>query len=245
MYTFLKRILLKISEKLKNSWFFLIPDAQPFFLNKKLNLSKKIAFDLFSFGKKNRDKVFYVIKRSPGAGLFSNVIYVLNHLRIAQNNNFIPIIDMENFTTIYSERKKIKGTYNSWDYFFNKINKFNLNEVYESKNVIITKDRFFKTFSNTIANNNFRNLGKKYFSIKKEYIKLAEKYYRDNLNTKTLAVHYRGTSYKTSANHPFPATINQTINYCNFLMTKFKYNKIFLCTEDLELLIAMKNKFGS
>ena len=29
-----------------------------------------------SFGEKNKDKVFYIIKRSPGAGFFSNVLFV-------------------------------------------------------------------------------------------------------------------------------------------------------------------------
>ena len=33
-----------------------------------------------NFGECNKDKIFYVIKRSPGTGLFSNVTFVLNHL---------------------------------------------------------------------------------------------------------------------------------------------------------------------
>ena len=68
-----------------------------------------------SFGDLNEDKIFYVIKRSPGTGLFSNVTFVLNHLRICKKNNFIPVIDMENFKTIYNENKKIKKTNNSWN----------------------------------------------------------------------------------------------------------------------------------
>ena len=58
-----------------------------------------------------------MIRRSPGAGMFSNFIYVLNHVNIAKNN-FIPIVDMENFTTIYNERQKINNTYNAWEYYF-------------------------------------------------------------------------------------------------------------------------------
>ena len=33
-----------------------------------------------SFGDLNKDKIFYVIKRSPGTGLFSNVTFVLSFL---------------------------------------------------------------------------------------------------------------------------------------------------------------------
>ena len=34
-------------------------------------------------GELNPDKVFYVIKRYPGTGLFSNLAYVINHIQIA------------------------------------------------------------------------------------------------------------------------------------------------------------------
>ena len=37
-----------------------------------------------SFGNLNKDKTFYIIKRSPGTGLFSNVTFILNHLRICK-----------------------------------------------------------------------------------------------------------------------------------------------------------------
>ena len=56
--------------------------------------------------KKNKKKTFYIIKRTPGAGLFSNFIFVLNHLKIAESCGYIPIVDMENFPTIYNELKK-------------------------------------------------------------------------------------------------------------------------------------------
>ena len=55
-------------------------------------------------------------KDQPGAGLFSNLIYVFNHLEIAKKNNFIPIIDMKNFTTIYNEEKKVDNSFNAWDF---------------------------------------------------------------------------------------------------------------------------------
>ena len=63
------------------------------------------------------------------------------------------------------------------------------------------------------------------------------------MNNKTLAVHYRGTSYKTSAGHPFPATYDQTINYIKLLFKDKKYNKIFLCTEDLNFFDKMEKTF--
>ena len=42
-------------------------------------------FAINSFGKKNQKKIFYIINRSPGAGLFSNVTFVLNHISVEQD----------------------------------------------------------------------------------------------------------------------------------------------------------------
>ena len=78
----------------------------PIYKNKKikhkLHIGKK--FNIISFGNKNPNKIFYIIRRDPGAGLFSNVTVVLNHIMICKKFNFIPVVDMENFSTIYNEK---------------------------------------------------------------------------------------------------------------------------------------------
>ena len=40
-----------------------------------INRSSKYKIAKFSFGNKNKNKKFYVIKRTPGAGFFSNLLY--------------------------------------------------------------------------------------------------------------------------------------------------------------------------
>ena len=58
-------------------------------------------YSLKSFGNKNKKKIFYVIKiNEMGGGLFSNVLFVLNHLKIVDKFGFIPIVDMKNFQLI-------------------------------------------------------------------------------------------------------------------------------------------------
>ena len=125
-----------------------------------------------SFGDLNKDKIFYVIKRSPGTGLFSNVTFVLNHLKICKNNNFIPVIDMDNFKTIYNENKKIKNTNNAWEYYFEKLNDFTLEEVYQSQNVFITSDKFFPFFSyNMYLDKDLLKILQNQIKIKKIYLR--------------------------------------------------------------------------
>ena len=103
-------------------------------------------FKIENFGKLNSDKTFYVIKRTPGTGFFSNITFILNHLLISEKHGYIPIIDMENYKTIYNEKISVKNTFNAWEYYFEKLNNYELTEVYKSKNVIITNNKFYRNF---------------------------------------------------------------------------------------------------
>ena len=131
-----------------------------YFIEMKIKISD-IKFNLYSFGNKNKNKIFYVIRRSPGAGLFSNVTFVINHLKICDKYKFIPIIDMENFTTIYNEKNKVEKTFNAWEYYFEKLNKYTLKEVYQSQNVILTSPSFQTSMTLNISKNNFNKYLKK------------------------------------------------------------------------------------
>ena len=56
--------------------------------------------------------------------MFSNVNFIINHLLIAEKLNFVPILDMQNFSTLYNENKQINKSYNAWDYYFKKRNNY-------------------------------------------------------------------------------------------------------------------------
>ena len=70
------------------------------------NVEKRKVLDILG-GDLNPDKVFYVIRRYPGTGLFSNLAYVMNHIQIANRMGFIPVVDMKNYPTVYNEKEKI------------------------------------------------------------------------------------------------------------------------------------------
>ena len=135
--------------------------AKPLFQKNNFKLSKFKMFNLYSFGKKNPKKIFYVIKRTPGAGLFSNVIYVLNHILIARKHGFIPFVDFQNFNTIYNEKKKIVS-YNSWEYYFNQLSNYKIKDIYNDLKSIDNKHYYYDigfndhTFIIAKYNNNFR-----------------------------------------------------------------------------------------
>ena len=95
----------------------------------QINRSSKHRIGKKSFGKKNKNKIFYVIKRTPGGGFFSNLAYILLNLQIADNNNYIPIVDMQNFPTMYNQKKNIRNIKNVWQIFFHQTTTYDLESV--------------------------------------------------------------------------------------------------------------------
>ena len=209
--------------------------------NGRQNLNKTL---IKKFGDLNKDKTFYIIKRTPGTGLFSNVVFVLNHLRIAKKYNFIPIVDMANFKTIYNERKKINNIENAWNYYFENVSKFTLDEAYKSAKVIIVSDKFFPHFIYDMENTELSKLINEFIFIKKKFIKISENYKKKFFGQKTLGVHFRGTSYKQSPGHPLPATKEQMIKLVKKIVKKDKIDKIFLSSEEKDYLHLFKKEFS-
>jgi hypothetical protein len=220
----------------------------------KKNIQKKNLIidhiNLKSFGNRNKKKIFYVIKRTPGAGLFSNVTYVLNHLKIIEKFNFIPVVDMQNFPTIYNEKKSLNKSLNAWSYYFKNISNYTLDEVYKSKNVIFTSNFFTKamlTSYDMSSKKDFSNIIRKYIHVKSdirsEVDHLKKKYFKNK--DKVLGIHFRGTTYKTARGHAFPIPKKLMKKNIDFLIKKFNYNKIFVATEEKDYLDYLKKYYKS
>ncbi len=245
MLNLLKKFIRKIFYVLNINFEFSDNIALPIIDSNKIKLNDK-NFSIYSFGNLNKNKKFYIIRRSPGAGLFSNVIYVLNHISIAKKHGFIPLVDMDNFKSIYNENKKINNTSNSWEYYFKQISPYKLKDVYMSRNVILTENRFYKSFSHKISqkNSDLYKLCEKHIILNREMIIEANKFVSKHFDRKMLGIHYRGTSYKISANHPLPPTKNQMIKYCKKILKNNNYDKIFLSTEDKSMFEFLKSELG-
>ena len=203
-------------------------------------------FEIYNFGDRNKDKVFYVIRRISHAGIFSYLSFVLNHIKIAKNNDFIPIVDMENFTSPYNEEKKICNTNNAWEYYFHQTCSYSLNEVYSSHNVVFSKTDFnYKMEYRIHLVPEFKNFKNKEIKLLTKYINFIDEFFltKKLLNKKILGIHFRGTSYKTSRGHIFPATQKQIKKAIDKLMIKEKFDKIYLCTEEEQYLEFFKKNF--
>ena len=71
------------------------------------------------FGDKNPHLTFYVIRRlPPGGGLFSNVWHVISHIDKVKERGWVPVVDMEGYSTFYNQPDEINETFNAWEYYF-------------------------------------------------------------------------------------------------------------------------------
>jgi hypothetical protein len=64
---------------------------------------------------------YYLIRRTlgwGGTGFFSNYFYALTHIAYAKSKGWIPVVDMRNYGTLYSENHPVAGTRNAWEYYF-------------------------------------------------------------------------------------------------------------------------------
>ena len=231
---------------------FFLKSREKTFLKKKNRIFDKVKiapdYKACSFGNKNKNKLFYVIKRYHGGGLFSNFLFVLNHLIQADKLGAIPVVDMENFTNVYSEKRKINETHNSWLYYFDQVSSYTLSEVYKSKRVIFSSEKIFFEQSVSYKKNekDLKKIYKKYIHIKEEFIIAAKKFSKKNfLNKKVIAVHWRGTDHKVLPSHPFPPTEKQILEITDGLILTKKFNKIFLVTEEKRYLEIFKERYGS
>jgi len=206
----------------------------------KINYISKKKLIKFSFGQKNQNKFFYVIKRSPGAGFFSNLIYVLKSIEYAEQKNFIPIIDMENFKNKYSEKKNIKNIKNYWEVCFEKINNYKLDEVYNSKNVYFSNNNI-KVSLNDYKRKKIKDLFIKYVKIKKEILLESENFIKQNfINYKVAGFHLRGTDQKYSPGHALPFSLIKATRIIDYNLKVLKYDKIFIVTDEKKYLDKLK-----
>ncbi len=224
----------------------------------KSNRFNEFNFLYKRFGSKNPSKYFYIIKRSPGAGFFSNLNFVIHNLYICEQLGLIPVIDMENYQTFYNCKVKINNTKNSWDYYFKPVSNYRLSEVYKSKNVIFCDSRtsvkgynlqnyrsnfrFFNGFQ--FLDERHKKIINKYIRIQPEIIYDAKNIYSKFKNKKVLGICFRGSDSKKNAYQPHTPTREQMLYATNKLLNKYKFDKIFLCTEDQDYLNFYKNNYS-
>lgn len=153
-----------------------------------------------SFGEKNEDKIFYVIRprKNSVEGLMALLFYVIQQIGYAEKNNYIPVVDFKNYKTQYNIADE-----NAWECFFEQISNYSLEEVYQSKNVVLSGiNAIYDTYS-YLYNKSFNEddlqkthlLAKKYIKFSKKAYELYNKELKHISPQKNIGLYLRGTDY--------------------------------------------------
>lgn len=246
----------------------------------------KLCYELFtkgaekkvSFGEKNPDKTFYVLRpyyfmtrnelTQNISNLLMNYYRNLQSLAYAIENGWIPVIDWENYGPFsHQEDYEILGTKNCWEYYWNQPSEYTLEEVYQSKNVILseqnTRDNkfvpsaFFSTKLQEQAEDYALRCPKydQYITLN-EY---TEKYILEKQvetfpeDSRILGVAVRGTSYGVESTqrgmakadgHPKQPSVNKLIEEIRRTMEEWKMDYVYITCESQPLIEMVKNSLG-
>lgn len=197
--------------------------------------------------RKRITRKYYIINRSAeGAGFFSNYMWVMGHVIFAHKLGYTPVVDMENYPTLYSEDVPVNGEKNAWNYYFENVGSITLKEAYESEKYVMGLDMPLHRYESKYCIGSYRFPTKKainYYApiierniiIKKELTDSFEIAWSKEVSVKdkVLGIHIRGTDMKNNLGHPIPATV---ATYVDRAMKILKENsditKIFLATDE-------------
>lgn len=194
---------------------------------------------------------YYIINRSAGgAGFFSNYMWVLGHVIFARKLGYIPVVDMENYKTLYSENMPVNGELNAWNYYFENVGAATLAEAYKSGRYVLGQDMPLHRYEGKYCVGSYRFPTRKaiaYYGpiieknliIKKELKDSFEEVWLKNVSKddKVLGIHVRGTDMKNNLGHPVPADISAYLDKARELLENNpEITKVFLATDECNVI---------
>lgn len=228
-----------------------------------------------SYGELNPEITFYVIRPyyflEPNnlvyrnvANLLTQYYYVLQKLSYAVNMNYVPVIDWEHYGKLpHAEDYAINGSCNSWEYYWTQPSFYTLEEVYKSKNVILSTQNVgeFGYIPGCSMRPPYQRYALGLAERCPQYDQLirfnptTEKYINDKYtelfpqnDEKVLGVVVRGSSYGAvgtqNKSHPKQVNIQELINYVRKYMNEWDIHKLFFVNEVQELVELMREEFG-
>lgn len=237
-----------------------VPYSIKKFLSKKKNQHEVNNLDIERFSKNfnsSKGPTYYIIfVKNLGHGFFSNFYHVLFHISVADFYNWIPVIDMQNYKTLYNEKKKIFSTDNSWEYYF--IQKKCLSDINFKKDKIVFSDGNFphKIFNEFYYKNEeyFYKIYKKHICIRGNINNFVNNFKKKNFkNSQIIGIHWRGTDrhkHKYKSKDSFFYKRRKKLSIDDFakkidpIIKKNNNTRIFLSTDEENYIAQFKNLYG-
>jgi hypothetical protein len=226
------------------------------------NIKRKIIIGdkIISYGKKNKDKKFYVVGRELNkTGLFSIVTANLSHIIFALRHKFIPVIDMRNYHNIYLKDGALFKE-NSWEYYFEQPLGYSMEDIKSSKCIHLAQSYRSPDYNDIVRNeilnenNNklfffFKEQFRKYIIFNEYTLRYLDEDYANIISDKedVLGVLCRGTDYLLSKphGHPIQPEPLQVLKKARETLEAYKCAYIYLSTEDQKIYELFKSNFGN
>lgn len=186
------------------------------------------------------------------AGFGWYVLYMLRGIRIAIENDFIPVIDWQNCKIPQYSANKV-GKENVWEYFFEQPCNVNLEQAYESDDFFVIDDvreivssvsfdmeKFIDFHNEEVME--WRKYFQKYIRLKQKIKEYFEECGQQHLGNNSVGVLARGTDYAElkPVGHAKHILSDEIFTYIDVLTG---YNRIFLATEDESILRKFESKY--
>ena len=190
-------------------------------------------------------KLFYIIRREADAGLFSFVHTSFAHLMYALTKGMIPVIDMQNYRSVYIEEDKL-GKENAWEYFFKQPCGYGLDDARRSE----VKHGYLHSWQSILPLTILQSRDKRYNEffeiwsiIYRHFFQLsdnASKYINEEYNRlikpgmRVIGVKCRGTDYTMlrPRNHPIQPEVEDVIAKVREVMEAWNCDYVYISSEE-------------
>lgn len=214
-------------------------------------------------------RVLYIIKIFQGGGAKSEIAYPISYICLddIRRNGFFSImrmillhIDVADRYGLpvcvniagkcpYTEKRKVNGSSNVFEYFFEQPCGIAVSEAKKGKFVFVQKKDSPTFFTDTYDAeetelDRLAVLYKKYINLKSESREYITAHISDKVKEKTLGIHIRGTDFKTGKyGHPIVIGVREYVAAAKDMMKKYGFQNIFLATDDRDIVKAFQKAF--
>ena len=206
-----------------------------------------------SFGNGHASETILVIRPNSEdgvQGLMSLFVQAARWIQYAKDHNYLSFIDYKTYKTQYYDGKN-----NSWEFFFKQPDNLEYDEVYKSKNVVLsgvsikkmTDDTMFRehVFRDNTSLNQCHEIINSSIRLTDEVEHIVEKENEVLHVEDCIGVYIRGTDYaklKPIGEFRQP-DIEDVVQKAKEFIRKYPGKKIFLVTEDYDYYERLKEEF--
>jgi hypothetical protein len=190
---------------------------------------------------KIKGKKFLILYWSdPMFGFFGDVDKLLRQIIYAKAHGYDPVIDLQNYKNAVISPKDI-GKKNGWDSYFLQPSGYSLQETRETYARYISRKEIKESEQLTYGKDEFQ----RYIVLNENMHNYVETLWKPiGRYGKILGVLCRGTDYLLPAFGFHPLEADEFIPFCKKRFAEGGYSKIFLATEDSDILSQFKTAFG-